>query len=411
MVLAMLSVAALLIPVVLISVFYIRSLNATASRIVNEGIELVEAGNRIPLEFARARRSYENFARAGDSADYWVAQAALSRIGVLIARSRLIEPALAPHLDSVARCIAGFRILAGLEFGRAQQRGIEPQPDSARFEPPTVGSTLLEEPGPRSALSPAAEARLREINVAIVARSDSALGIAQQLIDRHRRRGQQLSAWGQRNIITALLITIALLAWLVTALPRRAVLPVKRIANALRRAEGGDLSGRISVTGNDEIASLARRLNRLFARLREFDDRKSERIQLLERRFRTLANDISEGVILFDRTPKILFANAPMEHFLGTRAADAAGHALEEFPRLAFLADALEETLAGASGHQECDILPGLPGAAVCIEAMRDASGSVAGALVVMLNPAAEPPADDEPPPDSSPAQDPPATT
>lgn len=408
MVLAMLSVAGLLIPVVVISVFYIRSLNSVTYRIVNEGIELVEAGNRIPLEFAHARRSHEGFARTGDSADYWVAQSALSRIGVLVARSRLIEPSLAPHLDSIARCVAAFRLLAGLEFGhRPTAAGLTPMSDSALLEPPTLGATLLEEPHIRTALSPVVEARVRELNVAIVARSDSALLLAQQVIDRHRRRGQQLSAWGQRNIVTALLITIALLIWLVTDLPRRAVLPVKRIANALRRVEDGDLSARISIAGNDEIGRLARRLNRLFARLREFDERKTERIQMLERRFRLLTNDISEGVIVFDRTPRVIFANAPMEHFLGCRAPDAAGHALQEFPKLAFLAETLEETLAGASGHQECDILPGLPGAAVCIEALRDASGSVAGALVVMLNPTAEPPTDEEEVADAPPGPEP----
>lgn len=383
MVLAMLAVAALLIPVVILSVFYIRSLNTVTSRIVNQGIELVQTGNRIPLEFARARRHYENFVRTRDSAEYWQAQAALSRIGGLVARSRLLEPALAPFLDSIARCLESFRQTAGLEFTRPATDTVTPPGQSSN------GAILILEPSLPSALAAPLETRIRQLNAAIVEQSDSTLALASRIIALHQLRGQQLSAWGQRNIVTALLITVAVLIWLVIILPQQIVLPVKRIANALRRAEQGDLTTRINVPTKDEIGSLARQLNRLFARLREFDNRKTERIQLLERRFRLLAGDISEGVLVVDRTPKLLYANPPMEPLLGCRASDATGHNLSEFPRLAALAQSLEETLAGASGHQECEILPGLPFSAICIEALRDASGSISGALIVITNPTA----------------------
>lgn len=382
MVIAMLAVAALLIPVVVLSVFYIRSLNTVTSRIVNQGIELVQTGNRIPLEFARARRHYENFVRTRDSAEYWQAQAALSRIGGLVARSRLLEPALAPFLDSIARCLEGFRQTAGLEFTR-------PVTDTTPPSQSSNGAILILEPSLPSTLAAPVETRIRQLNAAIVEQSDSTLALASRIIALHQLRGQQLSAWGQRNIVTALLITVAVLIWLVIVLPQQIVLPVKRIANALRRAEQGDLTTRINVPTNDEIGSLARQLNRLFARLREFDNRKTERIQLLERRFRLLAGDISEGVLVVDRTPKLLYANPPTEPLLGCRASDAIGRNLSEFPRLAALAQSLEETLAGASGHQECEILPGLPFSAICIEALRDASGSISGALIVITNPTA----------------------
>jgi len=143
----------------------------------------------------------------------------------------------------------------------------------------------------------------------------------------------------------------------------------------------------VTVHGRDELDQLARQLNRVFTRLRENDDRKTNYIRLLEHRFRLLAADISEGVLVFDHTPNLVFANTAVEALLGRPISESRGHALAEFPTLQFLRDPVEDTLSGASGHQECGILPGLPSSAVCIEALRDTTGSVVAALVVITNP------------------------
>jgi nitrogen fixation/metabolism regulation signal transduction histidine kinase len=168
---------------------------------------------------------------------------------------------------------------------------------------------------------------------------------------------------------------------------------LKRISNALGRAERGELDVHVTVHGRDELDQLARQFNRVLARLREVDSRKTGHIQLLEHRFGLLAADIAEGVLLVDRTPSLVFANAAVETLLGVSASEARGHALAEFPGLQFLRDTIEDALSGVGSHQECGILPGLPSSAVCIEALRDNTGTVVAALVVITNPQApEPP-------------------
>ena len=210
-------------------------------------------------------------------------------------------------------------------------------------------------------------------------------------------RARQLAAWGQRNIITVLLLVVVLLAVLVGILPGRLVMSVKRMANALNRAEQGSLDVHVDVETRDELGQLGRQLNRVFTRLREFDERKAGRIKMLEHRFRLLAQDIAEGVLVVDRTPNIIFANPAIEPLLGMPGDEATGRALKDIPNLAFLVEPLENALAGATSHQECGILPGLFGSAVCIEALTDSAGTVFGALVVVTNPTAPQPPTEEP--------------
>ncbi|MEO0078306.1 MAG: PAS domain-containing protein, partial [candidate division WOR-3 bacterium] len=111
---------------------------------------------------------------------------------------------------------------------------------------------------------------------------------------------------------------------------------------------------------------------------------------------RLLADDLPEGVLVVDRVPKITFANSAIAPLLGRPANEAIGHDISEFPLLQFLREPLERTLAGAASHRECELIPSMPGSAVCIEALRDPSGSVVGALVIVTNPVAPEPAEAE---------------
>jgi len=151
------------------------------------------------------------------------------------------------------------------------------------------------------------------------------------------------------------------------------------------------------------LGELARQLNRTFARLREFDERKADRILRLERRFRLLANDIGEGVLLVDQEPKVLFSNPAIEPLLGTPVQEASGRRVAEIRNLDFLSESLGWVLSGAVGSQTCEIPPELPGSVVCIEALRDRTGRITGALLVITSPA--PPQTPAPEPTEAPAQ------
>jgi nitrogen fixation/metabolism regulation signal transduction histidine kinase len=420
--LAMLLSSALVAPVIILSLFYISQINHLLDRIVNVDVELIRLADDVTVTFLDTRRSEKNFLLYRDSAYLAAARVGADRVDTICAKGRVLDRDLAAVFDSISADIARYRrqldtLATLLQPGanvaypqvllrlRAEHQRLldlaEATTDSVRRDSALAAAERLsaERELPVTGLIGRVlndQLRSTETHVAFHA---AAIGsYAATRTGESRARAQQLSVWGQRNIATVLLLVLVALVWAVIILPRSLVLPLKRIANALGRAERGDLSAHVKVHGRDELDQLARQLNRVFKRLRENDDRKTSYIQLLEHRFRLLAADIAEGVLVFDRTPNLVYANAAVESLLGRPASEARGHALAEFPGLAFLLGPVEDTLSGAGGHQECGILPGLPSSAVCIEALRDSTGSVVGALVIITNPTPPSPAPNEAP-------------
>ncbi len=409
----MLLASLLVSPVVVLSLFYNSLMNRAIQRTVDVDLELLRIADRITIGFLTARRLEKNFVIFDDSLYLSGGREALDRVIQLCNRGQRIDPSLGADFDSIAAQVRRYQaLLDTLGTLPAAQPGAAYLEDWSRLR--TRHQLLLdqafaaEDSARRDSLIAAAAAvardmelplrggpagrllaaRMRTVEDAISARTSAISRLVSDRVAQGRSRVRSLTAWSQRNILTMLVVVAIVLAWLIATTPRRILLPVKRISNALARAEEGDLDFRISVRSNDELGNLARQLNRVFARLREIDERKVSRILLLERRFRQLCASIAEGVIVVDRTPAIIYANAAIEPVLGVRAAEATGHDLASFPQLEFLREPLEHTLAGAVGRQECEILAEMPGSALCIEALRDNTGTVVGALVIIINPA-----------------------
>lgn len=419
MALGMLMAAALLVPVVSIAVFYIREMNDAAGRIAGQDIELMQTSDRIPVAFLEARRSEKNFLLFRDSTYLVESRVHLDRIKELCDHGRTLAPEMAERFNIISTTTAAYAALTE-SLVRLTSNGLSQTPnlealrrqhqrllDAAAAAADTALRDSLLATASRIAAGinpPVASGRvgqalndsMRILQDLLTAQTDSIALYARDQAYRHQQRARQLAAWGQRNIITASMVVLVVLIWLLVTLPRRAVLPIKRITNAVRRMEKGDLDVRVTLRTKDELGELARHLNLALARLREFDERKTSRIRYLERRFRLLSQDISEGVLIVDKVPNVVTANAAMEPLLGCPAADAVGRRLRSFSNLKFLYEPLESVLAGATGTQTCEIPAELPGSAVCIEAMRDKAGTVTGALVVVTNPTPPQPVTEE---------------
>jgi nitrogen fixation/metabolism regulation signal transduction histidine kinase len=417
--LSMLLSSALVAPVIVLSLFYIGQMNSVLGRVINVDLELTRIGDRITLAFLDARRDEKNFLLYRDTVDLANARTGANRVLALCSEGRALDRALTPTFDSIAGDIAVYRMqldtmAALLDTGAGvysqglarlrteHQRLLDlaaATADTVRRDSALAAADRLATRADvpvRGLLGRLLNEQIRTTEDRVTAHTGAIGEYAAARARECQLRAQRLSTWGQRNIATALMLVIVGLIWITISLPRRLVLPLKRISNALGRAERGELDVHVTVHGRDELDQLARQFNRVFARIRETDGRKTNHIQLIERRFKLLAADIAEGVLVFDHTPNLVFANSAMEPLLGRPISESRGHALSEFPNLQFLRDPVEDTLSGAGGHQECDILPGLPSSAVCIEALRDNTGSVVAALVVITNPPAPEPAQPE---------------
>lgn len=406
----MLASAALVLPVVLLALFYLRRMNEAVGRIAERDIELMHIGDRISLDLARARRDDKNFLLYRDSTFLIDSRDAVGRVSLLADSGRKLDPATVAEFDTIhSLSLRYHQLLDSLRYLPAQPtpapgalpgmtqlrrshelllRQAGEAADSTRRDSLLTEAARLAEritlptPGSRHL-----DDELHSLQQQVAALSDTIVARALHRIGDHRQNARRLATWGQRNIVTVLLLTVVVLIWLMVALPRQTVLPIKRLLNALRRAETGNLDIRVKPSSADELGQLAHQLNRSFARLREFDERKVDRILQLERRFRLLSNDISEAVIVVDRATTILLANYAAEELLGRPVAEAKGRKLQTCENLAFIMEPLDRVLAGATTQQTCEVLPELPGTALCIEALRSRAGEISGAMIVIGNP------------------------
>ncbi len=418
MTLGMVTTAAILIPVVLIAALYIQGMNEAVNRITNQDIELLHTSDRISLAFLDARRSEKSYLLLHDSSHKAEGRNHLERIRELCHRGMEIAPEISSRFDIILKAVDAYALLSESLFQTAdRKKRTLSQRTAIQYAPP---HTLNQEQSTYTSEYPEANMEqastfinerisqtlidsIQSLQNLLTVQTDSIVLFAREQIRQHQKRAQQLAAWGQRNIITALLVVLVILVWLLVTLPRRAVLPIKRITNAVRRLEEGDSNVQITLDSRDELSELARHLNTALARIREFDECKKNRISILERQFRLLAQDISEGVLIVDKVPNVVMANAAIEPLLGCSAADAIGRRLRSFPNLKFLYEPLQNVLAGVTGTQTCDIPAELPGSAVCIEAIRDGTGTIIGALIVVTNPTSPVSnAEETPPPDAS---------
>jgi PAS domain-containing protein len=427
----MLLASALVTPVIVLSLFYIGQMNRVLGRVINVDLELTRLGDRITVTFLDARRDEKNFLLYRDTVYLVSARSGADRVLALCSEARTLDPAVTPAFDSIAGDMAVYRMqldtmAALLDTGasvysqslarlRAEHQRLldlaSATADTVRRDSALAAADRLATRADvpvRGLLGRLLNEQIRATEDRVTGHAGAIGAYATARTRQSQLRAQRLSTWGQRNIATALMLVLVGLIWTVLSLPRRLVLPLKRISNALGRAERGELDVRVTVHGRDELDQLARQFNRVFASIREVDGRKTNHIQLLERRFKLLAADIAEGVLVFDHTPNLIFANSATEPLLGRPASESRGHALNEFPNLQFLRNPVEDTLSGSSAHQECGILPGLPSAAVCIEALRDNTGAVVAALVIITNPQAPEPtqaeATDTPTPEPTPS-------
>lgn len=404
--------AILVLPVTILALYYSGQMNSLANVIAEKDTELLRIGNTVVHNFLEVRNSERNFLIYNDTFYLSAARSRLGHIVLLCERARRLDSTMAPNFDSLVKSLLTYRrLLDSLflmrthrsktatrdEVQRLQENYRQVSEELETATDPHLKDSLLtvssligqevERVELKGIINQLLNQRMQETAGSIVAHGEKIMAYANQQIADHKSKISRLFSWGQRNIISAIIILTTLLIYFVIRLPRALVLPIKRINNALVRAEQGDLNVRVTIPANDELGALARQLNRTFANLQGLNELKVNSIYELDKRFRLLAHNINEGVIVFDREPRILYANPAAEPLLGVNASECTNRNIKELPNLKFLLPRLEQILSGTTSHQECEILPELPGSALCFETVRDRNGAITGAVVIITRP------------------------
>jgi len=125
------------------------------------------------------------------------------------------------------------------------------------------------------------------------------------IIERTRAAHRLVWAIGLAGLLTVVLLALGL--------ARLWIRPIRRITLTARSLSRGDLSARVPVTGNDELAMLARSFNQM-------RDRLASHLEMIDRQRRTLESlvaQLGEGVVVAGPDGRIVLINPAAVRLLG----------------------------------------------------------------------------------------------
>ncbi len=128
----------------------------------------------------------------------------------------------------------------------------------------------------------------------------------------HREEITGINLKTQRNIISIVILTIFVVAFMIAKVPDIIIRPIHRITNIIMQAESGDLSVYAENVSKDEIGELATFLNRMLKSLRTFDALKTRQIFIARAKLKVAVSNSEEGVLIInsDRTIDVVSKGA-----------------------------------------------------------------------------------------------------
>jgi PAS domain S-box-containing protein len=151
-------------------------------------------------------------------------------------------------------------------------------------------------------------------------------------LEMHAHDADRIEAVAKRNMGIILAFTGISSLLLGLYLPRKIVVPIRRLTKLIKRAQEEDFRVSIDVTSDDEIGELGRFINRMMDQVRVFDELKVRKITEERRRLEVLSNLLREGVILVDDDGRVCGINAAALEFFGLSQSEVEGRLLKEIP-------------------------------------------------------------------------------
>ena len=134
-----------------------------------------------------------------------------------------------------------------------------------------------------------------------------------------RKNGQlaQQATGAGRNLLLVATLAVLLALLLVGSVPEAAVLPLRKLTNALEHAVGSNFEASIPVESQDEFGRVARAFNRMLVQLQEYRSSTLAELVTERNRARSVVNGLDEGLLLLDENGRILLANPVLGELLG----------------------------------------------------------------------------------------------
>ena len=328
--LSLLAVMVLVLPVTALSLIYLNDMLRTVDRMAHVDVRTARIAQDIETYVLTARDAEKNYLIFRDPMYMERNREGMNRVSELIATGLAVSDASWEELEQIRRFLKSyvttFDLLVSKWFARPGVSAIR-----RMEEDPEVMKLLAD-------LNDTGDEMTR-LSSEIALRSWDRMDVALEEVGRSRARAE-------RNILTILMLTVLGGLYLIVVLPRRVVLPVRRLTNVIRQIEEeGDLGASTERVSHDELGDMAHAFNRMMERIRTFDALKVQKIAELHGRLEMLSDEISEGVLVVEPEGTITFANEKVLEMTGWSGKDAVGNPIHRVDEGGPLSEAVAESL------------------------------------------------------------------
>jgi HAMP domain-containing protein len=126
----------------------------------------------------------------------------------------------------------------------------------------------------------------------------------------------------RRNMLITLIITFLGTILLSLVIPGKITMPFKKITDAVRELQECNFDVTIYYNQNDEIGDLSREMNKMIQSIKKFEELRTEKIGLENRKFDTLANLVKKNILLTQANGEILYLNSRLYTLLDMQSDD-----------------------------------------------------------------------------------------
>ncbi len=194
---------------------------------------------------------------------------------------------------------------------------------------------------------------------------------------------KQAAARTRRVILSALVIAAILAALLSQRLAFSIAKPISDISDIAEKMSRGDLSLRATTDGADEVSKLAASFNGMAMTIQQMLHEMTEERDRME----TILTTMADGIIITDKSGRIILFNKASEGIFGLRAEDTIGLPIAEVELHPELADMVAETLATQRiVRKDLKLEPSGVALSAYSTTVKDPPSNVEGAVVVLYD-------------------------
>jgi PAS domain S-box-containing protein len=367
------SAVALVIVIGVMAFIYLGRINYEVQDVLQKDILFARAGEAIKIYLLETRRAEKNYLVFGQERDIKEYEFYLAKL----------KEALREGKEVVRQ-----------EATREKYRAIEQE--LQQYE--QIFARLLTVPSEAREEVQRVSQELSEVGQRISTLADEIAEAKWAELELHAHDADRIELVAKRNMGIILGFTGISSLLLGLYLPRKIVVPIRRLTNLIKRAQEEEFRINIDVTSTDEIGELGRFINRMMDQIRVFDDLKVRKINEERRRWEVLSNLLREGVILVDGDGRVCGINPAALAFFALSQSDVEGRSIKEIPLDAPFRQAL---LRSVDAHERFHdrIIPLMPSdgstqlrkVALSTAFVRDENGEIMSIVCVLREPDNDP--------------------